>query len=412
LLAEKKEIEREKAEKLEQMHQQHEIDKERRQQEYDEKEAADQSRFEELQDQRDQDTRRFEERLNELTLYHGKIIKEMEKDQRMESDKQNDMTQKLNEEINRMMEAHRNERESIENDTWKRIDDLRNKNKEDLGKIIDEGMKAKADLTLALNMFKKRNEEKELKNNDIVRKAGELTELNKKTNALQQTIESQLVEMKERDSTIKDKDNKIHELRRKTQELEKFKFVLDYKIKELKRDIGPRETQIAVLKEKTNKMKQELRHFQRVNLHLTLIVDDLHLRQEGLTNELQVLKTKLDGQSQEMRQFREDVYECLQHALDKKKLKAHVIKLYKKHVTGEVKDDGVSESDSSQDNSIKNRKYLEKHVVVLLQNMTDRQKLHKTDQQKIMSQNVELLNQINDYTIICHEKYQQIMVYK
>lgn len=67
--------------------------------------------------------------------------------------------------------------------------------------------------------------------------------------------------MKERDHTIKDKDSKIHELRRKTQELEKFKFVLDYKIKELKRDIGPREAQIAVLKEKTNKMKQELRHF-------------------------------------------------------------------------------------------------------------------------------------------------------
>jgi hypothetical protein len=40
---------------------------------------------------------------------------------------------------------------------------LRNKNKEELGKIIDDGMKAKADLTLALNEFKKRNEDKELK---------------------------------------------------------------------------------------------------------------------------------------------------------------------------------------------------------------------------------------------------------
>jgi hypothetical protein len=34
---------------------------------------------------------------------------------------------------------------------------------------------------------------------------------------------------------------RINELKKKTQELEKFKFVLDYKIKELKRDIGPRE---------------------------------------------------------------------------------------------------------------------------------------------------------------------------
>ena len=49
-----------------------------------------------------------------------------------------------------------------------------------------------------------------------------------------------------------------------------------------------------------------------------------------------------------MKQFREDVYECLQHALDKKKLKQHVIRLYKKYVTGEQKDDGVGEQDSQQ----------------------------------------------------------------
>jgi low affinity Fe/Cu permease len=109
----------------------------------------------------------------------------MEKDQRMESDKQNDMTEKLNQEINRMMDTHRNERETIEYTTWNNIDQLRNKNKEELGKIIDDGMQAKANLTLALNLFKKKNEEKDLKNNDIVRKDGELKELYKKTNALE-----------------------------------------------------------------------------------------------------------------------------------------------------------------------------------------------------------------------------------
>ena len=44
--------------------------------------------------------------------------------------------------------------------------------------------------------------------------------------------------------TINDKEVKIFELKKKSQELEKFKFVLDYKIKELKRDIGPREVEI------------------------------------------------------------------------------------------------------------------------------------------------------------------------
>jgi len=43
---------------------------------------------------------------------------------------------------------------------------------------------------------------------------------------------------------MQDKEANIYELKKKTQELEKFKFVLDYKIKELKRDIGPREDDI------------------------------------------------------------------------------------------------------------------------------------------------------------------------
>jgi hypothetical protein len=61
--------------------------------------------------------------------------------------------------------------------------------------------------------------------------------------------------LKERETTIKDKDKRIYDLKKKTQELEKFKFVLDYKIKELKRDIGPRELEIQKLNEQTNKMR-------------------------------------------------------------------------------------------------------------------------------------------------------------
>jgi hypothetical protein len=60
--------------------------------------------------------------------------------------------------------------------------------------------------------------------------------------------------------------------------LEKFKFVLDYKIKELRTDIGPRGERIAELKEETEKMKQEEEHFKRVNNNLGLIVEDLRMR--------------------------------------------------------------------------------------------------------------------------------------
>ena len=44
-------------------------------------------------------------------------------------------------------------------------------------------------------------------------------------------------------------EKRIYDLKKKNQELEKFKFVLDYKIKELKKQIEPRENDIKEMKE-------------------------------------------------------------------------------------------------------------------------------------------------------------------
>jgi len=189
-----------------------------------------------------------------------------------------------------MMKTHKEERERIENDTWEKIDILKDKNKEELAKIIDMGMQSKCNLTLIHNDFKKKKAERDYNEKLIENKNDELNELFKSTNNLKQQIQSQIGELKERDTTIKDKDKRIIDLKKKTQELEKFKFVLDYKIKELKRDIGPREQEITNLNEQTNKMRQELKHFNRVNQNLALIVDDLRMRQEGLTNEVKNLR--------------------------------------------------------------------------------------------------------------------------
>lgn len=51
-------------------------------------------------------------------------------------------------------------------------------------------------------------------------------------------------EIQERDQTIEDKEKRIFQLKSKNQELEKFKFILDFKIKELKSQIEPRERTI------------------------------------------------------------------------------------------------------------------------------------------------------------------------
>jgi hypothetical protein len=67
-------------------------------------------------------------------------------------------------------------------------------------------------------------------------------------------IGQQHSEIHEKDTQIGEREKVIYQLKKKTQELEKFKFVLDYRIKDLKRDIAPREAEINKLKEQTNDM--------------------------------------------------------------------------------------------------------------------------------------------------------------
>lgn len=68
-------------------------------------------------------------------------------------------------------------------------------------------------------------------------------------------------ELAERDQTISDKEKKIDELKEKTRDLEKMKFVLDYKIKELRREVTPRKEIIGSLFASTTKMEQEVKFF-------------------------------------------------------------------------------------------------------------------------------------------------------
>lgn len=110
---------------------------------------------------------------------------------------------------------------------------------------------------------------------------------------LLKAITNKKVEIEERDLMIGEKEKDIYKLKKKTQELEKFKFVLDYKIKELKRDIAPRGQEITRLKKETNEMDKNLRHYNKINANLGYIVDDLKTRQEHMIDMIRDNRTKI-----------------------------------------------------------------------------------------------------------------------
>ncbi len=70
--------------------------------------------------------------------------------------------------------------------------------------------------------------------------------------------------MAERDEHIQDKEKKVYDLKKRNQELEKFKFVLDFRIKELKEQVEPRENEIADMTTEIN-VRQSIAHLPLVH---------------------------------------------------------------------------------------------------------------------------------------------------
>lgn len=67
--------------------------------------------------------------------------------------------------------------------------------------------------------------------------------------ALEKDVADLKLEIVDRDAAIKAKDQRIYFLKQKIQESDKFKFVLDYKMKELKNQIDPKDREIKERKE-------------------------------------------------------------------------------------------------------------------------------------------------------------------
>ncbi len=112
-------------------------------------------------------------------------------------------------------------------------------------------------------------------------------------------------------------------MKKKNQELEKFKFVLDYKIKELKRQIEPREQDIQSMKGKVKEMNFELDHYHKSNAKLDLNINELKLKLKAAEKEVDREKEKWKMISASIWKFKVELLEAVQHIQDPKLLRVN-----------------------------------------------------------------------------------------
>jgi chromosome segregation ATPase len=220
-------------------------------------------------------------------------------------------------------------------------------------------------------------------------------ELLTKIQTLESDIKSHVKEIKERESTIADKVNRIFELRKKNQELEKFKFVLDYKIKELQRQIDPRMKELTKKGQQISQMQTEVRTYRKDSEHLCLDVKELNLKLAGMEQEASDVDAEREQIVSALRRFKQELHEVYLNIENSKLLKDGIKNLYQRHVTSELKNLIKGSAEDVHKDYQRQRKYLERSIEGLMTKSKREATSSKADAQRIMQENIVLTKEIN-----------------
>ena len=232
--------------------------------------------------ERDNKQKEFKAKIEELIQKQESKIAMLVQQHKAEIDEHDRKIQTLRENIEQTQKKHNEIIKQIEKDAEEEIEQIKKKNETDIAKITDLSLKSKADLQLTRNKNADLKEEIEQLKREKQDKTVLLERQKEKNSQLKEEVSRKQEEIKEKDSLIGQKEKDIYTLKKKTQELEKFKFVLDYKIKDLKREIAPKETEINRLKELTKEMDGKLKGYNQMNASMGIIVDDLKEDQDRM----------------------------------------------------------------------------------------------------------------------------------
>ena len=98
--------------------------------------------------------------------------------------------------------------------------------------------------------------------------------------------------------------------------MEKFKFVLDEKIRDLRKDIAPKELEIVNLRNRTRSMDKKLKKYNSVNASLGFMVENLRGKQASIQTSILKNRDIIRDNDTIIRNFKNAVYQCVQYTDD------------------------------------------------------------------------------------------------
>ena len=337
----------------------------------------------------------FEEQVRAAEGLLAKTRKEMTENFREALNVEHEACETLRTNERDLVKEHKEIRSQLEKDTDDEIEEINERYEKRLSTERDHYLQLKGENGIMRKKFTTLKKEIKDKNEEITQLMDALQMLGHKISRIELDIENLKAEIKDRDETIGDKEKRIYDLKKKNQELEKFKFVLDFKIRELKSQIEPRQDEIAAAKQKIKDMDTDLEKFHQSNLGLYETIEELKKKIEGQQKEIHRHSNRLKDAETYRNRVRTDLSELVQKIQEPKQLSQAIANLYKKHVKSVLSkapqgDDGLHVEYNRQ------KEFLGRTVDSLKKKLVKDSDGHRGDATRIMNENVQLINEIND----------------
>jgi hypothetical protein len=380
-------------EKIRQMGEKHEHDIQEIETKYQAQIMALVDAYQQLSRERDAQIERLEDQRRQLVDAHERYVDELTREFEKKLDEDHSTKVQLEDEKLELNKELCEVQRQLEEDVDSEIDNMRKHFEEKLSQGRETTLKYKGENGIMKKKFNVKTGEIEIQKDSIRSLLDKEKDLHEQIKLLEREVSAHKKEIKTRDVSIGEKEKKIYELKKKNQELDKFKFVLDFKIRELKHQIEPRQLEIMRMRDQIKKMDQELETYHKSNSSLDELIGVLRGRIDAQQNALKAKRMHASKQEVAIERFRSDLQLTIAVILDPPLLKDAVLKMIEAHGSTSTLKPRIDPDVEAEYN--RHREFLRKSVKQLQNALEKGSEEHMYANSSVMAENLGLIEEIN-----------------
>lgn len=352
------------------------------------------TRYEKLAKDKEREQAEWEASHSQMLQEHEGVIEGMKQEFEKQQQANWNTRDRIVKEKESALKAHHETLKQLEQDADREIEELKEMYEQMLAQEKDDKVRLRGQAGIHRKHHEDLQRQMQKKQDDVRKEEEKNRRADNNIANLIKDKDSNEKEINERDKTIADKEQRIYDLKKQNQELEKFKFVLEFKIKELKAQIDPKNDDIASMRTQIQAMDAELDEYVRKNKQLALDISQLQMKQRALQEEIKSQKRRLRDDMALIKRFKLALSDCMDCINEPKALKDSVANLYRKYVQSTAKKMDLDTDQQKEYN--RQREYLEKSVESLKSKLEKDSQAHRIDNMRRMQENVSLIREIND----------------